>query len=100
MQSTFIKQNPGRSEERPGLAKASFRATRLLEFYLYFNAAGKIELHQLVHRLLGRAHQLDEALVDAHRTARATSCPRARTGSRYTCVYASAELFNALRLNI
>ena len=59
---------PGlRREAQPGLAKASLTESCVnLEFYLYFNAAGEVELHQLVHRLLGRADQLDEALVDAH----------------------------------
>jgi len=36
------------------------------QFYLYFHAAGEVELHKLVHRFLGRADQLNEALVYAH----------------------------------
>ena len=41
--------------EAARVGKSKLLATRLLEFYLYFNAAGQIELHQFVHRFLSRA---------------------------------------------
>jgi len=51
---------------RQGWQKQATESCGELEFYLYFHAAGEVELHQLVHRFLGRADQFDEALVDAH----------------------------------
>ena len=70
MDAVFLEQRDEKTLAGPfgpaRVGKSKLLAARGLEFYLYFHAAGEIELHQLVHRFLGRADQLDEAFMYAH----------------------------------